>query len=153
MWFKSPTQAKSSNNSKPTSTSLILGSSMSSFKSRPNIRYVRLTWVDYANNIRCRVLPWERYNSLVATGRPGIRVPKVAFGLIGSRTAEGFSAVGSWLFVADTASLRWSAGTGVATVFGWFQHIEPSPGRDITSPLCPRSILHRVLRRVQFMFS
>jgi len=122
---------------------------MSSFKSlsRPDIYYVRLTWVDYANNIRCRVLPQARYNSLIATSRPGIRVPKVVFGLIGLRIAEGFSAVGSWLFVIDTASLRTCpTESGVATVFGWFQHIEPSPGRDITSPLCPRSILHRVVR-------
>ena len=122
----------------------------SSCKTRRRIiRYVRLTWVDYANNPRCRILPWERYSSLVATGRPGIRVPKVVFGLIGLHTAKGFSAIGNWLFVADPDSLRTSpTDEGVATVFGWFQHIEPSPGRDISSPLCPRSILHRVLQQV-----
>ena len=120
-------------------------SSISKYDDSP--RYFRLTWVDFANNIRCRILSAAHFESLVSSGRPGIRVPKVVFGLIGLRIAEGFSAVGSWLFVADMDSIRIFPGEDrVATVFGWFQHIEPSPGRDIASPFCPRSILNRVLR-------
>ena len=120
-------------------------SSVSRYDDSP--RYVRLTWVDLANNTRCRTLSAAHFENLVATGRPGIRVPKAVFGLINFRITEGFSAVGSWLFVADMDSMRtFPGGDRVATVFGWFQHIEPSPGRDIASPLCPRSILHRVLR-------
>jgi len=112
-----------------------------------NIRYVRLTWVDYGNTIRCRILPWERYVNLIATVRPGIRMPSSVFGIAGMSLAKGFSSVGSWLFVVDTDSLRlYPTEDGMASVYGWFQYIEPSPGRDIASPLCPRSILQRVLR-------
>jgi hypothetical protein len=120
---------------------------MSDAISSKNIHYVRLTWVDYGNIIRCRILPWESYANLVATARPGIRMPNVVFGIAGKRLAKGFSSVGSYFFVADTDSLRvYPPEDGMASVFGWFQYIEPSPGRDIAVPLCPRSILQRVLQ-------
>ena len=120
---------------------------MSDVISSKNIHYVRLTWVDYANIIRCRILPWKSHANLVATARPGIRMPNAVFGSAGKRLAKGFSSVGSYLFVADTNSLRaYPPEDGMATVFGWFQYIEPSPGRDLAAPLCPRSILQRVLQ-------
>lgn len=118
------------------------------------IKYVRLTWLDYANNPRSRILPFSSYCKLVIFGaspgnRPGVRIAKIVFGYIGGRSAEGFDASGNWLYVIDLESARvWPTEEGVMTVYGWFQEeqIGPELGGRIASVLCPRYILHRAVQ-------
>lgn len=115
------------------------------------VEYVRLTWVDYANNPRCRILPRKYYSKLItnSTPRPGVRIAKVALGYVGARVAEGFTPVGNWLFVIDESSMRpFPPDVNVVTVFGWFQEINPSPNQRVGSLLDPRYVLHRTLQCV-----
>lgn len=114
------------------------------------VDYVRLTWVDYANNPRCRILPWAYYSNLISkNARPGVRIAKVVLGYVGARVAEGFKPVGNWLLVVDTNSLRaFPTEKNVAMVFGWFQEVNPNPNERIGSLLCPRYVLHRTLQCV-----
>ncbi|KAF8317666.1 glutamine synthetase/guanido kinase [Clavulina sp. PMI_390] len=110
--------------------------------------YVRLIWVDYANNPRCRILPWRYYKQLLeSSDRPGVSIANALFGYVGGHLAPGFGAQGNWHWVPDHNSLRvFPTEKNVVTVFGWFQEVNPSPGARLGSLLCPRYILHRTLQ-------
>jgi hypothetical protein len=41
-------------------------------------RYIRLTWVDYANVVRYRVLPLKYFERVLASARPGASIPALA---------------------------------------------------------------------------
>lgn len=113
------------------------------------VEYVRLTWVDFSNNPRCRIIPYASYRKLLKKNPPAVRLPKITFGYFFGRAAPGFNAVGNWLLVIDPKSLRRCAyKLNTAIVFGWFREVQPVVGRRIAAPLCPRYILHRVLQLV-----
>ena len=86
--------------------------------------------------------------------RAGVGIPTIALGLVGLNVADGFGAVGEWLFVPDLRSWRvctyapgpWGApAPATACGMGWFEEKTPSPGRGLEVPLCPRTLLRRLV--------
>ena len=115
--------------------------------------YIRLQWVDYINNVRCRVLPISYFAKLLQSPRPGVGVVKVSLGLVYLITAPGFSPVGEYLYVPDMSSMKICPyAPDEASVMGWFQEKAPVPRADlrlsVEVDLCPRGILKRVVEYV-----
>ncbi|OAX31480.1 glutamine synthetase/guanido kinase, partial [Rhizopogon vinicolor AM-OR11-026] len=115
-----------------------------------NIHSVRITWVDFGNSIRFRVLPLSSFQRLIASSRPGITIAQGLFGLVlsGLVAAPGFNATGEYLYVVDLDTIRLcSYAPGHANIMGWFQDKTPAPGRALGTgvPMCPRSVLKRVI--------
>lgn len=113
-----------------------------------NVKYVRLTWLDLHNVTRCRVLSISYFERLLetASGRPGVSVVGCVLGLIGLKIADGFSAAGSYLYVADLTSMRLCPyAPGHAMLFGWFHNtqVNVNPGKSLEYDLCPRTLLAR----------
>lgn len=135
-------------------------SSLSPLETRSNdppetpIYYVRLTWVDFSNKTHCRIVSLPAFVNLLKKDPPAIRIPKITFGDIFGRVAQGFDGVGNWLLVIDHNSVRWCPyETNTVNVFGWFREIQaigtvPALRTRVAAPLCPRYILHRVLQSV-----
>lgn len=119
----------------------------------PDVKFVRITWVDFTNTVRFRVVPARYFRALFSNpqqSRPGIGLGIVSLGLVGLSTCPGFSAVGTYLYVPDLASWRVCtlSAPGHASVLGWFQEKVPNPTAGLTVPLCPRTILHRLVKCV-----
>ncbi|THU98780.1 glutamine synthetase/guanido kinase [Dendrothele bispora CBS 962.96] len=109
------------------------------------ITYIRLQSVDLINNVRYRVIPITYFKKLLSSARPGITVAKAALGLVYLNMAEGFSAIGEYLYVADLDTLRICPHEeGHATVMGYFQEKAPIAGSKVDVDICPRSILRRI---------
>jgi glutamine synthetase len=71
-----------------------------------------------------------------------------AFGIAGITLAPGFGPVGEYLYVLDLSTIRLcSYAPGHASIVGWFQDMTPTPGRVLGTgvPMCPRSVLKRVI--------
>lgn len=110
------------------------------------IQYVRLTWVDYACKTRFRVIPIAHLKRILGSPRPSIGLPKSVLGLALGRRAVGFSSIGEYLYLPDMQSWRISGyEKGTATVMGWFEEKTPHPVLGLSVPLCPRSILKRIV--------
>ena len=119
---------------------------LSYLKKWHNIKYIRLTWLDLHNIARCRVLSLDYFERLLDTtsGRPGVSVVGCVLGLVGLKVANGFSASGGYLYVADLSSMRLCTfAPGHAMLFGWFQKADVSPERPFAYDLCPRTLLAR----------
>lgn len=117
---------------------------------RLGIQFIRITWVDWINNIRFRVVPRPYFQKLLASARPGVSLAKAGFGLVFLAVAPGFPPAGEYHYVLDESSFRLSPyAPGHATVFGWFQHKVPDPEHGLTVPYCPRTALKRVVQRAQ----
>ena len=111
-----------------------------------NVKYIQLTWLDFNNVARCRVLSYSYFERLLepASGRPGVSVAGCVLGLVGLGIVNGFSAAGNHLYVADLSSMRLcSYAPGHAMLFGWFQNAQVGPGRPLEYDLCPRTLLAR----------
>jgi hypothetical protein len=116
-----------------------------------NVHTVRITWVDLINNTRFRAVPLSSFQRLLASSRPGVTVTQCVFGLAGITLAPGFGPVGEYLYVVDLATIRLcSYAPGHASIVGWFQDTTPAPGRVLGTgvPMCPRSVLKRVIEYV-----
>lgn len=86
---------------------------------------------------------------MLQSARPSISLAKCLFGLVVVSLAEGYAPVGEYLYVPDLTSLRlcgYAADT--ASCMGWYQEKFPHPTYDLTVPLCPRTILKRVVELV-----
>ena len=119
---------------------------LSYLKKWHNIKYIRLTWLDLHNVARCRVLSLGYFERLLetASGRPGVSVVGCVLGVVGLTVANGFSAAGSYLYVADLTSMRLCPyAPGHAMLFGWFQNSQVGPERPLAYDLCPRTLLAR----------
>ena len=119
------------------------------------IHSVRITCVDFANAIRFRVLPISSFHRLLASSRPGIAIAKCVFGMAHSsiRLSPGFGPVGEYWYMMDLASIRLCPyAPGHASIMGWFQDMTPAPGRVLGTnvPMCPRSVLQRVVEYALF---
>ena len=111
------------------------------------IRYVRITWVDFINNIRYRILPLNFFKRLLESDRPGISVTTAVFGSVALQLAEGFAPIGEYLYVPDIDSLRVCPyAEGHASIYGSFQKKVPPPKGGLEVDLCPRSILKKILQ-------
>ena len=115
-----------------------------------NIRYIRIQWADYNNQVRCRILPVSYFRKLLESERPGILLTKATLGVVVLQIVPGFSAVGEHIYVVDFASFRLcSYAPGYAAFFGFFQEQVSIPrpnGPSFAVPLCPRTLLLRLLR-------
>ena len=115
----------------------------------PDIKFVRVQWNDYINTPRCRILPADYFRKLLSNpaSRPGVGVVKAALGIVGLSIGPGFSPVGEYLYVPDLSSWRvCTYAPGHASVMGWFQEKTPTPSGELSVPLCPRTILQRIVR-------
>ncbi|OCH86577.1 FLU1-II protein [Obba rivulosa] len=109
------------------------------------IRYVRITWVDFSNTVRFRVLPVSYFRKLLDTSRPGVCLAKVTLGIVGILLAEGFLGTGEDLYVIDVSTFRVCAyAPGHASVMGCFQEKLPSPTAGPTIDFCPRTLVKRI---------
>ncbi|TFK86124.1 FLU1-II [Polyporus arcularius HHB13444] len=118
----------------------------------PDIKFVRVQWIDFINTPRVRVLSVAYFRKLYENPhtRVGVGLAKVALGIVGLSLAEGFGAVGEWLYVPDLSSWRvCTYAPGHAVVMGWFQEKMPAPETGFDMPLCPRTLLHRLVREAQ----
>lgn len=121
--------------------------------SQSGIRFIRFQWVDLTNLVRFRVIPIKFFIKMVQAGReqqparpPLVAITQACLGLVVLQLADGFSATGEYAYVADMRSLRICGyAKGVASVLGFFQTKDPSPGQSLEQPLCPRSCLYRVV--------
>ncbi|KZV65288.1 glutamine synthetase/guanido kinase [Peniophora sp. CONT] len=110
------------------------------------VRYVRLTWVDLTNMVRCRVIPIGAFQALLAARRPGVGITMASMGLVGAACAPGFDGTGEYLYVPDLGSLRKCGyAPGHASLLGWFQPKQTRAGESREVELCPRTQLRRVV--------
>jgi hypothetical protein len=120
------------------------------------IKYIRVQWVDFVNNIRYRVISISYFAKLLGSHRPSISIAKCALGMVfGVAIAPGFSIMGEYLYLLDMSSIRLcSYAEGHASVMGWFEEKAPIIGLDgnltLNVPLCPRSTLKRIVECVRF---
>lgn len=113
---------------------------------RRGVKYIRLQWVDFINNVRCRLIPIDYFQKLLQSNRPGVGLTHAVLGLVAVHVSPGFSGHGEYLFVPDMDSCRIATyAPNQAVVHGWFQEKHPSPSGDISVPLCPRGLLKRMV--------
>ncbi|KAI5117124.1 hypothetical protein M0805_007971 [Coniferiporia weirii] len=135
------------------------------------VRFVRVTWVDFANSVRYRVVPIAYIRKLVAGGdksvddrtstnaseatkvnpHGGIQLAKVSLGLVHLAVADGFPIAGEYLYALDLTSARLLPyAPGHASVLGWFEEKEvPSDATTFQVELCPRTLLRRVVEEAK----
>lgn len=114
------------------------------------VKFIRITWSDYINNIRYRVVPRKYFKKLLHSSRPGVSITKACFGLVFLALAPNFTGTGEYLYVIDQSSFRVSPyAPGHASVFGFFQEKEPHPQYGLEVPLCPRKLLKDIVERAE----
>ncbi|KAL4245772.1 glutamine synthetase family protein [Abortiporus biennis] len=112
------------------------------------IKYIRLLWLDYTNTPRMRIIPVDYFGKLLSSGgRPGVGVTKATFGLVHLNMTPGFSPTGEYLLVPDLQSFRicGSFAPGHAIIMAYVQEKVPQPDVGLDVPLCPRTLLRRVV--------
>ncbi|KAF7967791.1 hypothetical protein HWV62_33029 [Athelia sp. TMB] len=118
------------------------------------VKFVRIQWVDWTNQIRLRVVPIAYFEKLLDSSRPGVTVVKCVFGMVFAELAEGFSGVGEYLYVIDMNTIRLCPyAPGHASVQGFFEEKSPIPGPDrqlsVSVNLCPRTALQRIVNEAR----
>lgn len=126
---------------------------------KSGIKFIRFQWNDLANLTRFRVIPIKFFRKMVVAAQkehrpPVVGVTHATLGIIYVQLADGFTASGEWVYVADMRSLRVCGyAPGHASVMGFFQIKDPAPGQSLAVPLCPRSCLNRVVECVGSYFT
>ncbi|CAL1708626.1 unnamed protein product [Somion occarium] len=111
-----------------------------------SVAYIRLQWVDLINNIRFRVISKKYFIKLLESSRPGVGLTKASLGLVFLATAPGFGSSGEYLYVPDISSYRICPyAPGHASIMGFFQEKMPLPNGSLSVPLCPRTLLQRIV--------
>ena len=114
------------------------------------VQFIRITWVDWINNIRYRVVPRPYFRKLLESARPGVSLTTATFGLVFLAVAPGFTGTGEHHYVLDLSSFRLAPyAPGHASIMGFFQHKLPTPEHGLTLPYCPRTLLKRIAQRAQ----
>lgn len=120
------------------------------FLDKNAVKYIRVTWVDWINNIRYRIIPRTYFKRLLESSRPGVSLTTASFGLVFLALAPGFTGTGEYHYVLDTSSFRLSPyAPGHASVFGFFQNKIPTPEHGLVVPYCPRTLLQKIVKRAQ----
>ncbi|KAI0782558.1 hypothetical protein C8Q75DRAFT_737524 [Abortiporus biennis] len=112
------------------------------------IKYIRVLWVDFTNTPRMRIIPTPFFIKLLRSkGRPGFGVAKASLGFVHLHVAPGFVPTGEYLVVPDLKSFRvcGSFAPGHAIVLAYLQEKVPKPDVGLEVPLCPRTILKRIV--------
>ncbi|CAE6458094.1 unnamed protein product [Rhizoctonia solani] len=144
------------------SANLDLSSSLSWIKSQ-GIKFIRLTWVDYVNMIRYRIIPIDHFTSIsgtrftsdpsrsqrIAESGPGVVRVGLALGVEDSMPA-GSLVSGDFELRADFSSM-WRAPfvSGHAYMMSRFFEKAHYPGGSGESEMCPRTVLHRIVQRAE----
>ncbi|KAH8091348.1 FLU1-II [Cristinia sonorae] len=117
---------------------------------KTDVKYVRVQWVDFSNQIRYKVLSRPYFLKLLGSSdRPGITTAAATLGIVAGAASSGFSGIGEWLYVFDLDTLRWAGyeATGHhAVVMGYYQEEIPHPNAGVHIAVCPRTILGKVVR-------
>lgn len=120
------------------------------FLDRQGVTFVRITWVDWTNTVRYRVVPRPYFRKLLESSRPGVSLTTTAFGLVFLTLAPGFTGTGEYHYVLDARSFRRCPyAPGHASVLGFFEHKLPPPAHGLRVPYCPRTLLQRIVQRAQ----
>jgi glutamine synthetase len=107
-------------------------------KQNPEVKYIRLQWVDFTSMLRVRVLPVKEANALFYSQR-SIGITKACLGLLQvDIMIPEFSPVGEYELIPCFESLRLGNRKGYATVQAEF--IEKDGAE---APICPRTVLRR----------
>lgn len=113
---------------------------------RLGIKFIRVQWADLTNQVRCRLIPVNYMSKLLASPRPGITITKVVLGAVELTIVPGFSSAGEYIYTIDRSTFRLCPyAPGHASVMGFFQEKTPSPSYGLIYPLCPRTLLKRVV--------
>lgn len=112
--------------------------------------------MDLTNIVRFRVVTLDYFKKVLQSERPGFAMAKVTMGLVYLFTADGFSAIGEYLYVPDLSTLRLCPyAPGHASVLGIFEEKSPYLGsngiKSVDVSLCPRSILGRIIKSSLFL--
>ncbi|KZO93281.1 glutamine synthetase/guanido kinase [Calocera viscosa TUFC12733] len=117
------------------------------------IKYVRVSWTDYTNNFRFRLMPTARFIHLAKSDTPGINLTMATLGLGQTDVmAKGFSGIGEHLYSFDLSTLRRlpdEIAKDHASVMGWFEYKDQ---RAVRNPLCPRSLVQRLEKEAKAKF-
>ena len=120
-------------------------------KDRPDIKFIRLQYVDYTATPRLRIIPVKRALKVLsgqAFGKgPGLEVgiTKASLGHLQNHAlVSGVDGTGEYALKAIFSSLRAGPTDQFASVQGEFRN-----GRDEEAVLCPRSILRRAVNRAK----
>lgn len=112
------------------------------------ISFIRITWVDFTNTVRYRVIPLSYFYKLLQSKQPGLTVTKSVMGLVFDSIVDGFSPIGEYIYAVDLTSLRvCTYAPGNASVLGFFQ-AKTIVGKEVDVPMCPRTILRKIVRCV-----
>ena len=110
------------------------------------VKYVRVQYVDYGNVVRFRVLPVAYFKRICKNARPGLNFGAIALAFVGVQFAGGFTRLDECLHAIDLNSFRiCTYAPGHAVVMTWFQEKRPVPNAGLAIPLCPRTMLQRVM--------
>ena len=116
------------------------------------IQFVRIQWLSLHNVVHFRIVPRAYLAKLLKASRPSVTLTKATLGLVGLNLADwhGFSAVGEDLYTPDASSFRiCTYAPGHASVMGFFEEKAPTPTFGLTVPICPRTLLKRVVEEAQ----
>lgn len=113
-----------------------------------NIKYVRIQWVDFSNQIRYKVLSLAYFTKLVEKStRPGITSTSAVLSIVAGGVSPGFFGIGEWLYVLDLSTLREATyAPGHAVVMGYWEEEVPHPKSGVEISLCPRTALRKVVQ-------
>ncbi|EJT97637.1 glutamine synthetase/guanido kinase [Dacryopinax primogenitus] len=118
------------------------------------IKYVRVSWLDYTNNFRFRLMPTSRFIHVARSSNPGINLTMATLGLGQTdMMARGFSGIGEHLYKFDLSTLRRlpeEIAKDHASVMGWFESKDRSI--ETRNPLCPRSFVERFEKEAKEKF-
>ncbi|KAI0472782.1 glutamine synthetase/guanido kinase [Xylariaceae sp. FL0804] len=112
-----------------------------------DVKYLRVYWHDYTSTARCRLVPIRQVYRALENGKPfTISLTKATLGLLQTDAMiPGVSATGVYTLHPDWSSLRAGPVDGHASCQGEFR--EDSADGDSESPLCPRTVLRRIIKR------
>ncbi|KZT58818.1 glutamine synthetase/guanido kinase [Calocera cornea HHB12733] len=117
------------------------------------IKYVRVSWTDYTNNFRFRLMPTARFIHLATSDTPGVNLTNATLGLGQTdMMAKGFSGVGEHMYTFDLSTLRRlpsEIAKDHASVMGWFEYKDQ---RAVRNALCPRSLVERLEKDAKAKF-
>lgn len=140
---------------------------------KEGVKYVRVTWVDLTNVVRCRIVPLHHFQRLLgypntatnkfgvipeppsaSTGdhakRGGVTITKASFGMVNIAVTKDTPSSGEWLYVPDLSTIRTLPyAPGHVSVMGWLEEKEWVTNKEgyetVKVPLCPRDLLRRVI--------
>lgn len=118
--------------------------------SNPNLKYLRLTWLDYTATPRLRILPLRTAISIFEKNKT-LAVPQVCLGLLQNDvSAAGFGPAGEYDVLPDFSSLRLCEREGWGTVACEFRLVDENGARTEID-ICPRTLLRKKVQQGELL--